>query len=625
LTKGDEISIPVALYNYLPRDQKIKVVLEQADWFDILEDSEIARTLKKDEVSVVYFPIRVKKIGYYPMLVKAYGEAKSDAIKRNITVLPDGKRFDDIVADRLEGTVTQKISFPQNAIPDAQSLTLKIFPGIYSQIVEGLDGLLGVPFGCFEQTTSVTYPNILILDYLRQTDQIRPETEMTAEEYISLGYQRLLTFEVQGSGFSWFGNAPANKVLTAYGLMEFNDMARVYDIDARIIDRTVQWLKNQQNKDGSWSPDEQYLHAESWTQIQKSEILPTAYVCWALGDIGDRSAAVQNALKYLEKNIKAATDPYMLALVANAFVAVEPHSTTTVDVLKQLVGMAQEQDDALYWESGVPSITFSRGRGADIEATGLACYALIKSGKYPDVVSKGLTHLIRSKDPRGTWHTTQGTIIALRALVAALGGMTEDVGAAVTVVMNGESIRTLQIDESNADVMHQIDLTDYLDSANTVSVSVTGNGSFMYELTRAYYIPWKELPKAMQPPFVIDVAYDRTKLTVNDIVDVAVSVRLMRPGTAQMVIVDLGIPPGFEVQTPTLDELVGKKIQKYSITPRQLIIYLDEVNSKQPVQLSYGIKAKYPIRAQVRSSRVYEYYNTGDEGVEQPTEIEVSL
>jgi hypothetical protein len=625
LTEGDEISMPVALYNYLPREQKIRVVLDKADWYDILEDDEIVKTLSKDEVSVVYFPIRVKKIGYYSMLVKAYGEAKSDAIKRSIAVLPDGKRFEDIVSDRLEGTVTQKIDFPHNAIPDAQSLTLKIFPGIYSQIVEGLDGLLGVPFGCFEQTTSVTYPNILILDYLRQTDQIRPETEMTAEEYISLGYQRLLSFEVEGGGFSWFGDAPANKVLTAYGLMEFHDMAKVYEIDERVIERTAQWLRDQQNEDGSWSPDAQYLHAEAWSKIQNSEILPTAYVCWALGDIDDRSASVQDALRYLEKNLKAAKDPYVLALIANAFVAVEPHSPTTMEVLKQLVSLAKEKDDAAYWESDVPSITFSRGHGADIEATGLACYALIKSGKYPDVVSKGLTYLIRSKDARGTWHTTQGTIIALRSLVAALGGMTEDVDAVVTVMINGKKIRTLQIDNSNADVMHQISLADYLGAANAVDIIVSGEGSFMYELTRAYYIPWTELPKPMQPPFVIDVAYDRTELAVNDIVDVGVSVRLTRPGTAQMVMVDLGIPPGFEVQTPTLDELVGTKIQKYSITPRQLIIYLDEVSSKQPVQLSYSLKAKYPIRAKVRSSRVYEYYNTGDEGVEQPTEIEVSL
>lgn len=625
LTEGDEISIPIAVYNYLPKDQEIKLVLQEEDWFDILEKSEISKRLKKDEVSVVYFPIKVKKIGYYSMLVKAYGEVKSDAIKRRIAVLPDGRKFEDIISDRLEGTVTKNISFPNNSIKDANTLILKIFPGIYSQIVEGLDGLFRMPFGCFEQTSSVTYPNILLLNYLRQTEQIKPETEMAAEEYISVGYQRLLSFEVKGGGFSWFGDAPANKVLTAYGLMEFNDMLKVYEIDERLIDRTAQWLKNQQNKNGSWSPDKQYCHAESWGNIQKNEILPTAYICWALGDIGDRGSEVSKGLSFLKKNLKAAKDPYILALIANAFVAVEPKSETTMEVLKKLVGMAKEKDDAIYWESNIPSITFSRGNGADIEATGLAAYALIKSGKYSDVVTKVLTYLIRSKDASGLWYTTQGTVIALRSLVSALGGVAEDIDAQVAVIMNGKEIQDLKINKDNADLMHQIDLTDYLGKSNTVEISAKGEGNFLYEITRAYYIPWKDLPRPIKPPFTIDVDYDRTKLSINDIVNVDVSIRLNRPGTAQMVMIDLGIPPGFEVQTPTLDELVDKKIQKYTITPRQLIIYLDEVSSKKTVQLSYSIKAKYPIKAKIRSSRVYEYYNTSDEGVEKPIEMKVSL
>lgn len=625
LTEGDEISIPIAVYNYLPKEQEIKIVLQGDEWFDILENSEVTKRLKKDEVSVVYFPIKVKKIGYYSMLVKAYGEVKSDAIKRMIAILPDGKRFEDVISDRLEGTVTKSVTFPKNAIRDANSLMLKIFPGIYSQVVEGLDNLLRVPFGCFEQTTSITYPNILILNYLRQTEQIKPETEMTAEEYISIGYQRLLSYEVTSGGFSWFGDAPANKVLTAYGLMEFNDMAKVYEIDERIIERTAQWLLNQQNNDGSWSPDEQYLHAESWTKIQKSEILPTAYICWALSEIGERETAVSKGLSFLKKNLKAANDPYILALVANAFIAVEPKGETTMDVLKKLVSMAKEKDDAIYWESDIPSITFSRGEGADIEATGLATYALIKSGKYSDVVTKALTYLIRSKSAGGMWYTTQGTIIALRSFVAALGGVAEDIDARITIVMNNKRVKELSINKDNADLMHQIDLTDYLGKDNTVDISVNGEGSFLYELARAYYIPWRELPKPAQPMFTIDVDYDRTKLSINDIVNVDVSIKLNRSGTAQMVMVDLGIPPGFEIQTPSLDELVGRKIQKYTVTSRQLIIYLDEVTSRVPVQLSYSIKAKYPIKAQVRSSRVYEYYNTSDEGLEEPFEMQVSL
>jgi hypothetical protein len=147
LTEGDEIAIPIALYNYLPKNQRIKIVLEKAEWFEILENAEIVRDLKKDEVSVAYFPIKVKKIGYHSLLVRAYGEVKSDAIKRSVAVLPDGKLYEDIISDRLTNKVVQRVAFPKNAVADANWLGLKIFPGIFSQVVEGLDKLLGVPFG----------------------------------------------------------------------------------------------------------------------------------------------------------------------------------------------------------------------------------------------------------------------------------------------------------------------------------------------------------------------------------------------------------------------------------------------------------------------------------------------
>lgn len=624
LTQGDEISIPIALYNYLPKQQKIRLVMESEDWFENLGEREINKTLNKDEVSVVYFPIQVKELGYHSITVKAYGEVKSDAIKRQITVLPDGKRFEEIISDRLEGNVVKKISFPANAIPGANSLVLKLYPGIYSQVVEGLDKMLGMPFGCFEQTSSVTYPNILILNYLRQTEQIKPETEMKAEEYISIGYQRLLSFEVKGGGFSWFGDAPANKILTAYGLMEFNDMSRVYNIDERVLERTAQWLKNQQEKNGSWSPDKQYLHEESWGRIQHSEIMPTAYIVWALAEIGHKDGPAQNGLDYLKNNWEKVKDPYVLALVANAFVAMEPKSETTIKILRTLIDMSKEDNGAIHWESDIPSITFTRGKGADIEASGLASYALVKSGKFSDATTKALTYLIRSKDASGMWYTTQGTIIALRSLVSALGGVSEDVNATVVVIHNGIKVNEIKVDKNNADVMQQIELNENLKNENTVEIQLKGEGNFLYEITSAFYIPWKDLPKPPMPLFTIDLNYDRKTLSINDLVQVDVSIKLLKSGTAQMVMIDLGIPPGFEVQTPNLDEYVGKVIQKYNLTPRQIIVYIESISSDMPVRFSYNLKAKYPVRAKVQSSRVYEYYNTDKEAIAEPFEIKVN-
>ena len=105
-------------------------------------------------------------------------------------------------SDRLEAgsPVQENVSIPVDAIVGTQNLLVKIYPGVVSQIVEGLDSILRMPFGCFEQTSSTTYPNVLVMDYLQTTGQASPEVQFKAEEYINLGYQRLTTFEVAGSG-----------------------------------------------------------------------------------------------------------------------------------------------------------------------------------------------------------------------------------------------------------------------------------------------------------------------------------------------------------------------------------------------------------------------------------------
>ena len=51
---------------------------------------------------------------------------------------------------------------------------MKFYPGALSQMVEGLDSILQMPGGCFEQTSSSTYPNVLVLDYLKASKKLTP-------------------------------------------------------------------------------------------------------------------------------------------------------------------------------------------------------------------------------------------------------------------------------------------------------------------------------------------------------------------------------------------------------------------------------------------------------------------
>ena len=198
LTVGDEISIPVGVYNYLPDEQTVRLEIDNADWFELLDASEKQITIASNDITVVYFRIKALDFGTQPVKVTAWDSTMSDAIQKEVRVYPDGKQIHFSSSDRIdaENPVLQSVSIPSDAISGTQKLSVKIYPGVISQIVEGLDSILRMPFGCFEQTSSTTYPNILVLDYLKTTDQVSPEVQFKAEEYINLGYQRLTTFEV---------------------------------------------------------------------------------------------------------------------------------------------------------------------------------------------------------------------------------------------------------------------------------------------------------------------------------------------------------------------------------------------------------------------------------------------
>ena len=631
LTQNDEISIPIAVYNYLPKPQTVKLMLEQEPWFELVGDeAEKTLDLEASDIRVVYYRIRVKGIGNHSLTVHASGSRLSDAIKRSIEVLPDGEEHRDTWNDRLDGTVEKQVTIPKEAIEGASTIFVKIYPGLFSQAVEGLDALLRMPFGCFEQTSSVTYPNVLVLDYLRSTKQAKPEVQMKAEQYINVGYQRLLSFEVKGEGrlpgggFSWFGEAPAHKVLTSYGLLEFRDMSRVHEVDENVITRTQNWLVGLQEKDGSWAPDQGGI-AEGIINRQTDTLRVTAYITWALVESGYKGGADERAFGYLDAHWQEAKDPYALAVVANAYLSGASKSDTVADVLAALAKMAVVDDGVAYWKAEGPTFTSAKNGSADLETTALAAYALVKSGRYVDLTNKAITYLIRSKDSFGTWQTTQATVWALKTLLLAMRQAAQEVDGTVTVTVNGKEAASFRITQADYEVVRQVDAKNLIQSGkNAVGITLKGKGSGLYQIVARYYLPWSLVKPAAEELLNIEVSYDRTKLAMDDIITASVRVVNNDPRAANMVVIDLGLPPGFSLMTEDFDKLVESKvIQKYTVAARQIIVYLDKLASRKPLEFSYRLRAKFPIKAATPASSVYRYYNPEIKATAEPVVLAV--
>ncbi len=154
LTQGDEISIPVGVFNYLPEPQRVRLELEPADWYTALPDQstnlpiyQSTITIASNDIDVVYFPIRVLEFGRQGFQVTAWGEQMSDAIRREVNVVPDGMEIRLTESDWLRESKEIELTVPANAVPETPYVEVKIYPGVMSQAVEGLEKILRLPHG----------------------------------------------------------------------------------------------------------------------------------------------------------------------------------------------------------------------------------------------------------------------------------------------------------------------------------------------------------------------------------------------------------------------------------------------------------------------------------------------
>ena len=404
-------------------------------------------------------------------------------------------------------------------------------------------------------------------------------------------------------------------------------MSKVHEVDPAVIQRTQAWLAKCQDKDGSYKPSKGGIREGVINKFTDDVHRNTAYITWALASTGYKGPQIDKGFEYLRKGLDDIKDTYTLALTANAFATADPKGKTTLAVLEALFERRTEEDDLVYWKATSKTPTHGRGSCADIEVTALAVQAFVRCGRQLGAMGKAVSYLAKKKDAYGTWQSTQATIQALRAMLMAERGASEVTKATIGVAINGKNVKSIKIDKSNSDVLQLVDLKDLTrKGGNSVTLGFKGTGGLMYQVVGRYYLPHpKETKIDRGEALSIKVDYDRTALATEDILGVKATVNWNQRGKAKMIIVDLGLPPGFTLLPDKLNSMVNaNQIEKYSTTGRQIIIYLRELEQGKPVEISYSLLAKYPLKAKTTKSVVYEYYNPKSRAEAAPIQLTVA-
>jgi CD109 antigen len=612
--RGEEFPVRVSIYNYLDQPQSVQVEIEAADWFDLMDKSRKTVEIEANDIGGTQFMISPDKLGHNSVKITARSHEAADAVIKQLIIEPEGVSRELVENLVLSEGISQEASteIPVVAIDGSGRAYLTVTSSYLTQTIEGLEGLIQMPFGCGEQNMIVFAPDVFITEYLKASGQLKPEIMAKAEMLMITGYQRQLTYRHNDGSFSAFGESDqeGSLFLTAFVLKSFARAEDLIYIDSSILDEARDWIIRHQNSDGSFDPVGFIHHQEIFGGLSGKDAL-TAYVAIALMQAGERVSAGK-AVSYLETRLSEIDDAYTIALVTYALEMGD--SARKAEAYEKMMAMAREDESGLYWgddiipeplepEFGRPGPSPQQTRTASIEATGYATLALVKHGDVLNA-SRAAKWLVSKRNAFGGFGSTQDTVVALEALTAFGTGTRADIDLKIKVETSAGT-EQLSLRKANFDVLQVVEIP----VNDMVKINTTGKGEAIAQVVTRFNLPEADKSEEI---LKIDVSYDATQVEVNDLINVSVALSFNPPMLmeAGMTVLDISIPTGFTPVTESITGLVEKqeKFKRYEIAGRKVIFYIENLFPGDTLNFSFKARAMYPVKAKGVSSQAYAYY-----------------
>ncbi|XP_030636322.1 complement C3-like [Chanos chanos] len=615
--RSEQLEIKVILYNYM-EDAMNKVFVE------IFENQEICSSATKKKkyrtrVSVssmtsraVPFVIIPMAVGEFTIEVRAFTpDGIGDHVRRPLKVVAEG------VLTHVEGKATplepakhggiQRTEFERIELPNQVAGTLahtyiaiKGKPLMYmvekSISGKGMGDLIRQPGGCAEQNMmSMVLPLIAThyLDNTNQWHQVGMDRRPTALSYISMGYQKQLTYRTaHGSSVSFrSGSGTGSTWMTAYAAKMFTIASKLVQIQENVICESFKWLiLNARQPDGVYKESAR-AYASS-LKGEEIEVSMTAFVLIAMQEgkslcentLLSMPASMKKSADYLERVIQSVKTPYAAAIASYAL--------ANEDKLKTDVLFRHASPDGSHWPvANDDSLT--------LEATGYALLALVRAEKFKQATT--VVSWLRTKQSySGRFGATQATVVVFQALVEYFTKVSD------TQEMN----LNVEIKASSRSGLINWKFT-------------TGTGALQRSekiLTLYYAKPDKK--KSDCKNFDLKVTLDKERRVsyhgAHGSYKLTTETKFLPTNrTAAMSILDITIPTGFVVDQTDLDKLISGKdryIKKYEMDKLlsdrgSLIIYLDKISNRNYEKIAFRMHSMMNVgMPQPAGVTVYEYY-----------------
>jgi hypothetical protein len=551
-----------------------------------------------------------------------FGALGKDAVERTFNIVPEGFPVVGAQSGLLEKWASHQVTLPDNWVDGTLKCQVQVFPSTLAELQKGLEGLLREPCGCFEQSSTSNYPNVLILNYLKEADLSKPDVEKRARLLLASGYARLTSFEctdpndpARREGYEWFGQtAPPHEALTAYGLLQFKDMSKVYTVDEDMLRRTQKYLLGQRDGMGSFERNPRAIDSFG----RAPEHITNAYIVWALTESGVGEDLTRELAALFDK-AKDSNDPYFVALAGIS--QVNQHKAEEgIELLTKLV---KHQNDDGHVDGAKTSITGSGGRDLVVETTALATLGWLKANR-PDLyainIDKAAQWLGKQRGSAGAFGSTQSTILALKALIARAHAHKRPIQPGEIRLFFGE--RQVAARSFQANIQESITLAvpdhDYLKpGVNPIRIQLTGNNEFPYTLSWSYQT--LKPANSKNCPVNLTARLRATDVKEGDTVRLTATVENKSGQGQGMTVAIIGLPGGLALPEDfaQLKDMAARKengtkpglISAWELRGRELVLYWRDMAPNAKIDVNLDLVCRLPGIYSGPASRAYLYYN----------------
>lgn len=168
-------------------------------------------TVKRNSGASVSFMISPTRLGEIEIKASASSSTAQDSAIKTLRVKAEGEALyfsktlllDLRQSSAFKGNVTFEL--PKNLVQGSEYVEVSVVGDLLGPSIINLENLVNLPTGCAEQNLVHFVPNVIILNYLRNTGQLTPAVESQAISYLETSYQEQLSYRKPDGSFSAFG------------------------------------------------------------------------------------------------------------------------------------------------------------------------------------------------------------------------------------------------------------------------------------------------------------------------------------------------------------------------------------------------------------------------------------